>query len=262
MRRLIKNPHEDDQREIERLREALLPQLDVWDGLSRLATHGIGNVLSSASVYPSVDDLSDVTDTEENAHNASQQGDTPASRTRAQVAAGMTEANSVGPPESRRLPMPSMSEASHPDHRTVELQLRIQQASRTLQALRDNIADKSFQYSHVIRVAPKKGVNTRARTVIAKLNHVINYRCRVYGRCRAAMVRLGADDATLDQYQILLKEHVTSSTALLDPNQPGSTRLRLSWIWQTAGSADNRDPAALRECKSDLNLFNVCAALQ
>jgi hypothetical protein len=248
-RRLVNNPHEDDQREIERLRQTLLPQLDTWDALYRISTHGTTIVVAPAMCSPSVDNLSDFSDSEDEVMNSTRQGDTPASNTRAQVAAGATDTNYLGPPETRRLAMPSILISCSTDHRKVELQLRVQQASKTLEALRDKIADKSFHYSHVIRVAPKKGVKTRARTIIAKLDQEINYHSHVYRRCRTAMARLGADDATLEQYQKLLKEHVKSSTALLNPNEPGSTRVRLSWIWQTVRSGDNLVPAALRECE-------------
>ena len=33
-----------------------------------------------------------------------------------------------------------------------------------------------------------------------------------------------------------MSEDVKASTAIVNPNEPGSTWLKLSWIWQTAGS--------------------------
>ena len=169
--------------------------------------------------------------------------------TRARVAADALGDGAVVPPERRKLSIPSTWLSQDNPHRATELDLHLKQATKTLQALRDAIADKSFQYSHVIRVAPRKGVRTRARAAIAKLNYNIIYLCRVYGRCRAAMVRVGADDDTLQKYQILLKEDVRSSTALLNPNMPGSTRLQLSWIWRTGSAGNDSSPEALRECE-------------
>jgi hypothetical protein len=153
-------------------------------------------------------------------------------------------------PEQKQISMPSAWISTENIYRGIELELRIIQAKKILQALRDTIADKSFQYSHVIRVAPRKGVHTRARAAIAKLNHLIAYQSRVYTRCRAAMQTLGADAGVLRQYQILKKQDVKSSTALLDPNLPGSTTLKLSWIWQMGGAGNESTPEALRECKS------------
>ena len=163
----------------------------------------------------------------------------------------------VVPPELRHLSLPSTWSSTDNQYRAVELHFRLIQADRTIQALRESIADKSFQYSDVIRVAPRKSVRTRARAVIAKLNYVIGYQCRVYGRCRAAMAKVGADDPTLDRYQILLKEHVKSSTALLNPNQPGSTRVHLSWIWHSEVPGNKSSPERVRECVSLLMVFRT-----
>ena len=63
------------------------------------------------------------------------------------------------------------------------------------------------------------------------------------------MVRLGPTQSMLDQYPILHKEHLKSSTALLNPNEPGSSRVRLSWIWQSNMPGNSASPASLRECE-------------
>jgi hypothetical protein len=152
-------------------------------------------------------------------------------------------------PEHKQISMPSAWTSTDNIYRGIELELRISQAKKTLQGLRDTIADKSFQYSHVIRVAPRKGVHTRARAAIAKLNHLIAYYSRVYTRCRAAMLRLGAGQSVLNQYRILLKQDVKSSSALLNPNLPGSTTLKLSWIWQNGGAGNESTPESLHECE-------------
>jgi hypothetical protein len=163
----------------------------------------------------------------------------------------------IVPPESRRISLPSGWKSTDNIYRAVELRLRISQADKTLQALRDTIADKSFQYSHVIRAAPRKAVNTRARTAIGKLNSLIVFYSRVYGQCRAALVRLAGDSAILDKYQILRKEDLKSSTALLNPNEPGSTQVKLSWIWQTFAEGHQSQPEILRECESCLCVYSI-----
>ena len=94
----------------------------------------------------------------------------------------------VLPPERKIIMLPSTHLlAGHPD-REVELTLRIEQATRYLAAIRESVAEKSFQYAHVMRKAPSKDVRTRSRTVIAKLNERIAMRCRVYERARSALV--------------------------------------------------------------------------
>lgn len=144
-------------------------------------------------------------------------------------------------------------------HEDIELSLRSDQAKNHLHQLRELIAEKSFQYSHIIRVAPTKGVKTRARGTVKGLNMKIAFHCEVYSQCRSRMIVLGADDRTLRQFRELQKEHIKASTAILNPNIRGSTTLQLSWIWhEVAGdilpgadaqiSADNA--AAILECKS------------
>ncbi|KAJ3491395.1 hypothetical protein NLJ89_g11346 [Agrocybe chaxingu] len=137
--------------------------------------------------------------------------------------------------------------ASDSPYRATELILRKAQAARTLQLLREAIAEKSFQYSHVIRIADRQAARTRARTTIIKLNNSISFHSRSYARCRASMVKLGADDSTLAMFKVLDRGDVMSSTAILDPNKLGSSRLRLSWIWQTGEVEPTASPDALRE---------------
>lgn len=153
-------------------------------------------------------------------------------------------------PERRPLHLPS-SHNTNPNHplRQAELALRIKQATQYLAALRNAIAEKSFQYSHVMRRAPSKGVRTRSRSAIMKIGERISQYSRVYSRARAAMVRLGADERTLNQFKLLVRDDVKASTAILDPNIAGSSSIRLSWIWETGPGISGSAPDTMRECK-------------
>ncbi len=84
-------------------------------------------------------------------------------------------------------------------------------------------------------MSPRKGVTTRSRAAVKKLNNQIAEHGRMYGRCRAAIQILKADDIILSRLRILTPTDVGGSTAMLNPNAPGSTRIKLSWIWQTSG---------------------------
>ncbi|KAF9546258.1 hypothetical protein CPC08DRAFT_649119 [Agrocybe pediades] len=56
----------------------------------------------------------------------------------------------------------------------------------------------------------------------------------MYTRCRRKMIKLNADpDKTNNVFRELTKEDVKASTAILKPNIPGSTKLKLSWIWHS-----------------------------
>lgn len=246
VRRLTQDPREDARQEIEKLRESLSMQLERLEGMRHCVTIEVFAVdqVDLSDNAAAFDDL----DVGDNAATAREAGNA-ATAQEAGNAAGLQDTATAVPPESRRISIPSSWESTDNIYRAVELRLRILQADKTLQALRDTIADKSFQYSHVIRPAPRKAVNTRARTAISKLHGLIIFYSRVYGQCRAAMARLGADNSILDKYQILRKDDLKSSTALLNPNEPGSTRVQLSWIWQTFAEGHQSQPEILRECE-------------
>lgn len=148
--------------------------------------------------------------------------------------------NNAPPPKSliqiedQLIPLPSNGNVAS-TYGQLELTHRILRADLHLNRIRDLIAEKSFQYSHVIRVSPRKGVNTHSRIAVKKLNLQISVQCRLYTQCRLRMVSLGADSATLNRFRTLTTGDINASTAIVNPNEPGSTRLKLSWIWQTAG---------------------------
>ena len=50
-------------------------------------------------------------------------------------------------------------------------------ASEQLHHIQNLIAEKSFQFSHLIRVSPHKAVTTRARAAVKKLNDQIAEHC-------------------------------------------------------------------------------------
>jgi hypothetical protein len=159
-------------------------------------------------------------------------------------------------PEQQTLCIPS-NRNSTPAFDDIELLFRKRQAKTHLLHLRELIAEKSFQYSEVMRVAPTKGVLTRSRGAVKAINLRISFHCQVYGHCRARLIQLGADETTLRQFKELKKEHIKASTAVVAPNARGSTTLQLSWIWQDVsrhmlGNADadlsSTDAATILEC--------------
>jgi hypothetical protein len=161
------------------------------------------------------------------------------------------------PIEEQIIALPSNGNTSNV-YKELELAHRVSTAEQQLNYIRNLIADKSFQYSHIIRVSPHKGVATRARAAVKKLNNQIAEYCRMYSRCRSCLEILGADDSILSTFKVLRPLDVAGSTAVLNPNEPGSTGIKLSWIWQTSarrfGFADNAEshadnPASLLECE-------------
>lgn len=126
----------------------------------------------------------------------------------------------------------------------LEIRFRTRQAETQLNRLRDIIADISFQYSHVIRGQIRKDVRTRSQKRIKSLHHKLSLHARIYTRCRNHLVALNCGQSILNLYRVLKKEDLKTSTAILDPNLPGSTTLKLSWIWHSGSWLLMNDDAA------------------
>jgi hypothetical protein len=163
------------------------------------------------------------------------------------VAGSDTQTDNL-PPEHKTLILPSTHMPNAHSLRKAEMTLRIAQVKHNLTAVREAVAEKSFQYCHVMRTSPTTHVRTRTRALIATINNQIAHCCRVYGRARAALVRLNADEATLNKFLVLSKDDVKASTAILKPNEPGSSSLRLSWIWQSRLGPAGVTSEAMQEC--------------
>jgi len=239
VRRLDKEPREDDKKDVERKRNLLCTEFERLEACQRRAVEASGQIREYEEEGNLFDDL-----------DADILG----------LVIAVTQSqlpNNSGPPpgeatdnifaEKRPLSMPSTCFSKEHALSKTELRLRKKQASRFITALREIIAEKSFQYTHIIREAPRKAVITRARNTIIKLNLKIAFYCKLYCRCRAALIRLGADEETLDIYRTMTRQDVKASSAIMNPNAPGSTSLSLSWIWQMS-PAGERSPANLLEC--------------
>lgn len=249
IRRSGSEPNENDQRDVERMRQVIISQFSILESLNSGTSHpgfvaADSNEFGDASIFDDIDNEDPSLDL-----NTSNERVNAAIHEDIGDAAAKGLASEVVPPEKKNIPLPSNSITTQNNTCQIELDLRLDQAAKILSGLRDLIAEKSFQFSDVIRVAPRKGVRTRARSAIAKLNNLIAYHCRVYNRCHAAMVKLGANDATLTKFRVLTLQDIRSSSALLKPNEPGSsTNHRLSWIWQSGRTVDDRNTLGINEC--------------
>ena len=248
VRRAVSEANENDQRDIDRMRQVILAQFAILD-----------------RIYPSSDTADNQAVTDLHNHDEMKfdnldeeetwiDADISSSKLPAGPQAFPSPPSSdddivhVDPPEKRKLPLPSTFKRTDDLLRNAEVESRLLQAGKILAVLRDLIAEKSFLFSHVIRIAPRKGVRTRARSEIAKLNDKIGYYCRVYTYCRIALVHLGANNEILSRFRIMERRDIASSGALLNPNEPGSSSHRLSWIWQTGHQADDSNSTGLYEC--------------
>ena len=246
VKRLEKEPREELRLEVERLRQVLTADLIRLQSLQSNLNHP-GLTLPDEPYDESFDSLDDEIDSAE--PSAPDQ------------LIDVTDPDQIALlPERRPLHLPSSHNTTqnHPLCQA-ELTLRIKQATQYLAALRNAIAEKSFQYSHVMRSAPSKGVRTRSRSTIIKITERISQYSRVYSRAQAAMVRLSSDSGILNKFKLLTRDDVKASTAILDPNIAGSTTLQLSWIWETNAGISGSAPDTMRECKPScaFGIFNI-----
>ena len=130
-----------------------------------------------------------------------------------------------------------------------ELEIRKGLANDALHSLRLLLGKKSFQFRERLRPAVGKVQKTRAWAAITAVNTEISHYARVYALNRTAMIHLGITQAELaDTYPELLPQDLVTSTAILQPNLPGQSSQKLSWIWtHHLPSAD--DDSHLSECK-------------
>jgi hypothetical protein len=134
-----KEPREECRLEIERLRESLTTDL--------IRLHSLQSKINHAVIIE--------------ADGPGRPHDESCSGSDDDVGEAIPEPGAV-PPECRLLHLPSSHNTTiNQPFRRAELNLRIKQATRYLSALRDAIAQKSFQYSHVMQAAPSKGARTR-----------------------------------------------------------------------------------------------------
>lgn len=130
-----------------------------------------------------------------------------------------------------------------------EAKLREGQANDALHGLRVAIAKKSFISRTKLRPnAPTSNYVNRLRSYgdvqVAQLS--IDHAAKIYSTARNALNILGANDI-LQHLQVLRKEHLRASTAVVDSNAPHQSQDLLSWIWHTPRNTQN--PAFLDESK-------------
>ena len=83
----------------------------------------------------------------------------------------------------------------------------------------------------------------------------------MYNHCQSRLLALDCNAETLSMFQQLTKDDLHASTAILKPNVPGSTTLRLSWIWHNAhiwtGVFANKDIGVGADADADADLGRV-----
>jgi hypothetical protein len=134
--------------------------------------------------------------------------------------------------ERQVLTLPSNGNVNE-DVAGLEIRDRVKQARRQIVRLRDLIADISFQFSHVVRNAPRKGFRTAGQKRVRVLHNEVSYHARIYAQCRSRLITLNCEESVLRRFRVLTRQDLKASTEILRPNEQGSSSVKLSWIWQT-----------------------------
>ena len=187
VRRLKSEPKEEAVLEVEHLRQSLTPDLVLINSMQ--PTVNSQEALSRSIFHDAAEHL--FNNLEDNNEGGGADADAYSNAdVNFSSAVGRLEFDDNIPPEQKSLHLPSSHLPSSDPLSKSELSLRIKQAGRYLAAIREAVAEKSYQYSHVIRAAPSKVVETRSRAVVKRISEEISFWSKVYCRAQSAMIRL------------------------------------------------------------------------
>ena len=130
-----------------------------------------------------------------------------------------------------------------------EKTLRIGQANDALQGIRLGLSRKAMIFRVDIRNARTKTRKLRSWDQISMVDVNVRHHASIYGRARSALVRLGAGPEELARYQMLQKEHLTVTTARIDPSMRGQRDSSLAWFWTIDVKNDIQQADGMAECK-------------
>ena len=130
-----------------------------------------------------------------------------------------------------------------------ELELRKGQASDCLQSLRMALGHKAVLYRTKVRTAKTSMDKTRIWDDIKAITSKVNQHIRAYKRARRALGHLGADNATLKQYQELRTEHLKLNADITEENRVGQRNDVLPWFWRLDGQNADQHDTWMQECK-------------
>ncbi|KAG1839425.1 hypothetical protein F4604DRAFT_1994190 [Suillus subluteus] len=128
-----------------------------------------------------------------------------------------------------------------------ELTLRQGQANDALHNIRVHLADKAVIFQRTVRTTKSQAASTRAWAQVHSVDRAVSINASIYSKCQSQLCKLAADDAVLERYQQLLKEHLKVSTAVADPNSRGQRNNMLAWFWSMDVQGDSNSSDWLNE---------------
>ena len=244
-------------------REKLQEAIDEFNTSAKLYLPGSVSLRSSAK--PELEDLDDSNadiDSDDLSSSDLESGTQQQRSTESASSPSTLDVDTSVPPEQQQILLPSSFGSSAcmgilAPFARLQLLLCKGQANDILQALRLLIGKQSFHYRKKIRkgaINSNYTIRTRSHKEAQDNAKAINLLARIYRSIRRSMVTIGATDDDKAKYQVLKKEHLQSSTAVVDFNAAGQRNKSLSWIWHTHKSS-TEDPSWLRERTSHIFCF-------
>jgi hypothetical protein len=138
------------------------------------------------------------------------------------------------------VPLPSSLDKLPPGWQVLakrEEDLRVAQANEAVEALRSDIANKSYLYRANRSLAQGKRERTRGYDTINSVESLMRINGQRYKLATWALSRLGASEK-YPQFQILTRTDTKAVTAIYEPNKPGQRTDDLSWIWKLSVTKD------------------------
>ncbi|KAF8875673.1 hypothetical protein CPB84DRAFT_1752625 [Gymnopilus junonius] len=113
---------------------------------------------------------------------------------------------------------------------SMELDMCEKQAKMEIIQICDIIADLFFQYKHVMRGAVRCSLCNNGQHRVKALHEERTLHACMYSRCCQKLEKLKCGPKILNVLKVL-SEDLQVSTAVLNPNLPASSSIKLSWLW-------------------------------
>jgi hypothetical protein len=159
-------------------------------------------------------------------------------------------------PETAYLPLPSHLGQDYFKNPGIaalaaeEVQLRIDQASDSLQKLRLSLGLKSSLFRTKIAMAKSQYTKTRAWSAVNAVDVRVRGHAQQYRNARQALVHLGASSSVLKTFPMLKQEDLKLSRDIVEENRTGQKSEHVTWIWRVEGISMIGEDEWLKESES------------
>jgi hypothetical protein len=141
---------------------------------------------------------------------------------------------------------------------SLEVELRSGQCNDSLKGVRLSLGKKVFLFRTEIRQKGPKTGKTKSWDTIHSTDQTLRLHAQIYRSAREALVVLEAPKLLLKRFKVLERNHLKTSTTLLDPCRGGkiqdptrsvSKHDQLPWFWYLDVAGDSVSSNHLTECE-------------